>query len=495
MGYQVPPGWETVKLGQVADVQLGKMLDRAKQTEGQSLPYLRNINVRWGRFELDDLLEMPFLPFEIERFGLRAGDVLICEGGEPGRSAVWDGVRAEVKYQKALHRARPEAGVLPDWLFYHLMHDAQALRLEGHFTGTTIKHFTRTSLLSYPILLPGTSEQRRIVHRIRTLNSSIETVQARLGTIPALLNRFRQSVLAAAFRGDLTADWRAQNRKARSSRSLALALQEAHDRAGGHRKGNAAAPSEGVHDLTPDFFPSDWSLLNLRDLVRPDRPITYGILKPGPDVAGGIQYLRVADYPNERLTFDTIRHTSWQIDQSYKRSRLRGGDLLISIRGSVGRVIMIPEELEGANITQDSARLALQVPLNPEYVLWYLRSPFAQQRLQSATKGVAVRGINIGDLRALQVPLPCREEQDQIAENVRNLLSFAEVLQSRCAGAQGHIRTLQKSILARAFRGELVPQDPNEEPASLLLERIRAEREAAAANGKPKTRRKKSEKS
>ena len=141
-------------------------------------------------------------------------------------------------------------------------------------------------------------------------------------------------------------------------------------------------------------------MLTLRDLVLPERPITYGILKPGPELEEGVSYVRVADFPNDRLNLSTIRKTLPKIDEEFKRSRLKGGDLLLSIRGTVGRLVVIPEELDGANITQDSARLSIQPLVNRDYVLWFLRSELAQTCMKGAVKGVAVRGINIGDVRS-----------------------------------------------------------------------------------------------
>jgi len=221
------------------------------------------------------------------------------------------------------------------------------------------------------------------------------------------------------------------------------------------------------------MFPQGWELLDLRELVEPERPITYGILKPGPEIEDGIPYIRVADFPNDQFTLRTIRKTSRLIDDTFKRSRLKAGDILLSIRGTVGRLIVIPPELEGANITQDSARLSIQSAINRDYVLWYLRSELAQKRMKGAVKGVAVRGINIGDVRALQVAIPSREEQDEIVRRIEVLFTYADRLEARYNAACTQVGRLAPSILVKAFRGELVPQDPKDEPASVLLERIR----------------------
>jgi type I restriction enzyme, S subunit len=187
------------------------------------------------------------------------------------------------------------------------------------------------------------------------------------------------------------------------------------------------------------------------------------------------------------LNLSTIRKTSPKMDGEFRRSRLRPGDVLLSIRGTVGRLIVIPKALDGANITQDSARLSIQPAANRDYVLWYLRSEVAQSRMKRATKGVAVRGINIGDVRALQVPLPPRDEQDEIVWRIASLFAWADRLEARHAAARAHVERLTPALLAKAFRGELVPQDPADEPASELLKRL-GQRPADNSTGLPKPR-------
>jgi type I restriction enzyme S subunit len=219
----------------------------------------------------------------------------------------------------------------------------------------------------------------------------------------------------------------------------------------------------------------------LRTAVRPDRPITYGILKPGPDTPAGIPYVRVADFPNDTLNLAVIRRTTAEIERVFSRARLRPGDVLLSIRGTVGRVCTVPAELQDANITQDTARLSIQPALNPDFVMWWLRSPPTQQRMQRAPKGVAVRGINIGDVRALQLPVPPIAEQDEIVRRIETLFHLADRIEAKCSAAQRNIERLSSSLLAKAFRGELVATEAelarkerrSYEPAIVLLDRIK----------------------
>ena len=320
------------------------------------------------------------------------------------------------------------------------------------------------------------AEQRRIVAKLETLLGKVDASQQRLAKIPVLLKRFRQSVLAAACSGRLTADWREENPNVEDASELIAELERIHEAAGGHKKGNAAAPSDEAHDLSVDNMPATRRLTEMRNVVCPDRPITYGILKPGPDTPGGMPYIRVADFPNDRLKLETIRRTTKQIEKTFARARLRAGDILLSIRGTVGRVCVVPQELENANITQDTARLSVQPVLNTGFVKWFLCAAPTQKRMQKAVKGVAVRGINIGDVRALQMPVPPLPEQQEIARRVEGLFALADQLELRLAKARDQVDKLTPSLLAWAFAGKLVPQDPNDEPAEKLVERIKTSR-------------------
>ena len=153
----------------------------------------------------------------------------------------------------------------------------------------------------------------------------------------------------------------------------------------------------------------------LDDLVVDDRPITYGILKPGSGFHGGIPVVKVKDMRDGVIDQSDLLLTTPELDYQYRRSRLRAGDLLISIRGSVGRMAEVPENLENANITQDTARLTIKPEYNKVYVRGVLESQPLQHDMEKNIRGVAVKGINIGYLRKLGIPMCDREAQDRLA--------------------------------------------------------------------------------
>ena len=194
--------WEMVKLGEVAEMCLGKMLDKNKN-KGAFQPYLRNVNVRWGQFDLDDLLEMKFEESEQDRYGIRKGDLIMCEGGEPGRCAIWDYDIQNMKIQKALHRIRLNDNVLNKYVYFLFVLYAQNGVLDKYFTGTTIKHLTGQSLKSVEFPLPPLSEQQRIVTEIESRLSQAEASSACIENALQQAEALRQSILKKAFSGEL----------------------------------------------------------------------------------------------------------------------------------------------------------------------------------------------------------------------------------------------------------------------------------------------------
>ena len=165
--FEIPEGWKWVRLPSVSSSCLGKMLDRQKNS-GSLMPYLRNVNVRWGSFDLMDLLEMRFEDVEDDRFLIRKNDLVMCEGGEPGRCAIWT-QDTPIHFQKACHRIR-FAQSLNVFFFYHVFRLYASNGIFSNlFTGTTIKHLTGKSLDRVVVPLPPLAEQKRIVARLEEI--------------------------------------------------------------------------------------------------------------------------------------------------------------------------------------------------------------------------------------------------------------------------------------------------------------------------------------
>ena len=171
--------WEKVKLGDVTDSCLGKMLDKEKN-RGEYQLYLSNKDVRWGSFDLEHLDLMKFEEHEEERYGVRYGDLIVCEGGEPGRCAIWKDQIPNMKIQKALHRVRVHEGLDYRFLYYWFLWAGKRGELQQYFTGATIKHMPGDKLKSVIITKPDIETQRQIADVLSAYDDLIENNQKQI---------------------------------------------------------------------------------------------------------------------------------------------------------------------------------------------------------------------------------------------------------------------------------------------------------------------------
>ena len=188
---------QTIPFGEITDARLGKMLDKEKNI-GVPKPYLRNINVRWFSFDLADMLEMPFEEKETEKYSIVKGDLVICEGGEPGRCAVWES-EDNVYYQKALHRVRVIDDSNPYFYMYYLWHAAKSGKLSPYYTGTGIKHLTGQSLARLPVPSIERSKQDAIVEYIEMQIDKSNRIETTIDESLSQAEAMKQSILKQAF--------------------------------------------------------------------------------------------------------------------------------------------------------------------------------------------------------------------------------------------------------------------------------------------------------
>jgi type I restriction enzyme S subunit len=406
------------------------------------------------------------------------GDILYTAVGSYGTAVAVHDDRP-FSFQRHIAHIKPDGqAISQDFLAYWLNSPSARERADTVARGVAQKTVTLGDLAEFEIPLPPLSEQRRIVDKIEALTTRSRRAREALDTLPALIDRYRQSILAAAFRGDLTAEWRQKYPAADANHRIDEIIElRARATAISRKEKNIEDPSRPSVPLGD--LPSSWGVTRLETLTDPTRKIQYGILMPGPDIADGVPYVKVMNMKGDQIDIKSLKRTSPEIHQQFSRASLRNRDILLSIRGTYGRVAIVPEELDGGNITQDTVRIAPLSIVNTDYVALFLRSPAAQKYFEMVSKGVAVRGVNVGDIRPMEVPFPPPDEQIEIVRQLNASLRIIDSVAQQVRPASDRLSALNQSILAKAFRGELVPQDPNDEPASVLLERIRAEREAA----------------
>jgi len=197
--FEIPENWVWCRLGEICDTRLGKMLDGTKN-KGELYPYFRNLNVQWYRFILDDVLLMKFEPSELEEYSVKKGDLLICEGGYPGRGAIWESDDESYKFQKALHRVRFYNDIPAKLYLSYLDLICSNGSITDYTTGSGIQHLTGISLKKMPIPLPPLSEQNRIVQKVDELMQYCNDLEASIKQSESQNEKLLQQVLREALR-------------------------------------------------------------------------------------------------------------------------------------------------------------------------------------------------------------------------------------------------------------------------------------------------------
>ncbi|MGW1474855.1 restriction endonuclease subunit S [Streptomyces olivaceus] len=456
----LPAGWVWAQLGEIADTSLGKMLDKKQSTGRNPLPYLRNVNVQWGQINTSDLLEMDIDPEDVDRFTVSRGDLLVCEGGEVGRCAIW-GRDEPIAYQKALHRVRTSSALETRFLRYYLEFGAFSGRLKRFTTGSTIKHLPQQRLREVPVPVPPVVEQRRIVEaleeRLSRLDAAEVSVRAVLRRVDALLGRVTDVTSGVSVEPDQPA---------------------------------AVFPSDmgSIDGLLPRI-PADWRWMRLGEVADVVGGVTKDKKKQSDPDLPEVPYLRVANVQRGHLDLDNVA-TIRVPPKKAEQLRLQEGDVLMNEGGDrdkLGRGWVWNGQIADAIHQNHVFRARVRhEALAPQLLSWYANGA-AKWFEDNGKQSTNLASISLSRIKLLPVPVPPPNEQRAIVERIEEQLvqlRHARVAAERVLRQGGKLRN---ALLRKAFAGGLVPQEATDAPAAEALARIKAER---AAQPKPKRARK-----
>ena len=314
---------------------------------------------------------------------------------------------------------------------------------ESKGTGTTFKELSGTVAKKLPFILPSLNEQIHIANKLDSLLAKVEATQTHLDKIPTLLKRFRQAVLAAATSGELTKEWREEN-------NIVFEFNES-------TVSDIAKPEKYSLGIGP--FGSNLKVDDYRDSGH---PLVF------------VREIRARKFGGYKT-----RHVDSNKFHELKAHRVKPGNLLITKMGDPpGDVAIYPKNMPEAVITSDCIKLDVDCSkVLKMYVYYYVQSHSFRKAMNNITAGVAQQKVNLKRFRELSIYFPCKREQKQIVKQVESLFTLADKVEKQYQQARQRTDKLTQSLLAKAFKGELVPQDPNDEPAEKLLARIQAERE------------------
>lgn len=483
----LPEGWVSVSLGDIALTRKGKLpKDLREQTFAGSVPYIDIVAFERGN---------------IRRFAdsqsttlVDCGDILV----------VWDGARCGLVGMAGEHGALGSTIAALDSPVMDSTYVAKFLQSQYHtinsgHRGSGIPHVDPGVFWSLSTPIPPLAEQKRIVAKVEELLAQVNAARDRLAKVPAMIKRFRQSVLAAACSGRLTADWRenhpdaepasellkrilAERRRKWEEAELAKMQASGKPPKDDKWKSRYKGPVEHDQDDLPDL-PDDWLWGSLDALNTRIGDVDHKMPRAIPD---GIPYISTKDFcGRDEIAYSSAKRISRSdFDALSRKIRPEQGDLLMSRYGTVGEVRKVTYD----DPFQASYSIAIIKSLGIKEVVDYLdvalRSHVLQRQVQAGVRASSQPDVGLDSIRRFAVPLPPLPEQEEIVRRVEALCALADGIEKSLRAATIRTEKLTQAILAKAFRGELVPteaelarqQGREYEPASVLLARIRQER-------------------
>jgi type I restriction enzyme S subunit len=502
MEKELPKGWFETTVGECFhEVINGTTINQNKVDVG--IPVSRIETIQKSLFDLKRIQHIEYDTLtqeQVDKFKYQIGDIAfshINSMEHVGKVALYEGTPKVFIHGMNLLRLRlGHRYIMPKFVYYQMLSNSFREEVRSR-VGQAVNQVSinQKNLSEVPLVVAPFAEQQRIVAKLDTILARINNCKIRLDNIPALLKNFRQGVLAAAVSGDLTKEWRTKNESPSSSEKLLeKVLQEHYEYDFKIAKGKKnfdkkRFDKEYLHDKIIENsdleVPNSWTWAQAETITVPGRSITYGIIKPGAHIENGVPYVRVMEMKTGTIDIHTLKKCDPVRAAKFKKASLKSGDLLISKDGTIGKVAIVPPELEGGNITQHVLRFSVNKLISNKYVAIAIQSDFFQKKIKEYVLGVALQGINVGDFKLLPLPIPSTEEQKEIVRKVEELFHFADTIEARYQKAKAWFDKLPQSILSKAFRGQLVPQNPTDEPASVLLERIKKEKQQTT---KPKTK-------
>ncbi len=503
-----PPGWRWVPLTDIARLESGHTPSRQRPEYWDGdIPW---IGIKDARAHHGGIIEKTLQTVTQEGIDnsaariLPAGTVCLSRTASVGYVVVMG--RKMATSQDFVNWVCGEA-LAPAFLQHLLVAENESLfRFGKGSTHTTIYY---PEVKAFHICLPPLNEQYRIVAKLELLQGRSRRVREALDTVPPLLEKLRQSILAAAFRGDLTKEWRAKHKDVEPASELLKRIRvvrrkkwEESELAKMKAKGKAPTDDRwkvkykeperaDMRDLPA--LPQGWCWTTVEELASDEpRAIQSGPfgsnLLHSEFQSTGVLAIGIDNVQNGAFSMGAEHRISEAKFLELMKYAARPGDVLVTVMATVGRCCTVPEDLERAIITKHVYRISPNYSLVlPNFLMHSLQgASVLRAALTADMRGQTRPGINGEILRSLPVALAPLEEQKAVIASIGSALRASQRLLGLQARASSELTRLEKSILAKAFRGELVPQDPNDEPAAAMLERVNAAngRTARALNTK-----------
>ena len=402
-----------------------------------------------------------------------------------------------------LFRCHVSEKINSKFVFYFLYSGTGQKRILSNFKGTAQGGINTSFAPNTLLPIAPIDEQNRIVEKIEELFSDLDKATEDLKKTQKLLKIYRQAVLKAAFEGKLTEEWRKKYNTSSAEllfRRVFNKRKEIYKRQQFKKCKKLKHPEkfykkENTTEMKFDDIPYSWKQIKFIDLIKyEENSIKRGpfgsAIKKAFFVPKGYKVYEQKNAINN----DAILGNYFIDEAKYKeleRFSVKGDDYIISCSGTIGRISKLPKDASIGVINQALLKIVLDEDLFIDKLFLYLfRAEFFQRKILKETRGSAMKNIaSVEDIKNIDVLLPSKEEQEKILQEIESRLSVCDKLEETVQQSLEKIGYLRQSILKKAFEGKLVPQDPNDEPAEKLLERIKQEKEKFESNNKKRKKR------
>ena len=435
--FSIPPTWQWVNLSQIANTQLGKT--KNPNCKGKEFPYLCSINVYWEGIKLDVIKQMPFDDEETEKYVVRKGDMLICEGGDCGRTAIWEN-DSDILYQNALHRVRFYGGINAYYIKYCLSLYSFIGFLDEFKKGETIKHLVQKELCLIPFPLTPLAEQKRIVAKLEEILPLVESydkAQQKLDELNETLpDRLRKSILQEAIQGKLVEQdpsdepasillerIREEKQKLVKAKVIKADKNESTIYCGEdgswYEKVGKNEPV-CIDEEIPFLIPKMWTWCRLKTIAT---KLVDGDHNPPSGVSYTTEYLMLSSKninKDKLVNLNDVRYLTEDVFRKEdERTSAKLGDILFTSVGSLGRSCILNEKL---NLCFQRSVSVITTLIVNHYLKRCLDSPFIQSFINDRATGTAQRGFYLNQLEQLLIPIPPLAEQKRIVAKLDELL-------------------------------------------------------------------------
>ena len=427
-----------------------------KQDTGVPMLSARNIENNSIVFDEYRLIAESAFKTEHARTRITAGDVLLTIVGTIGRAAVVPESATPFALQRSVAVLSPGPELLPKFLVYQLQSPTIQRYFEANARGTAQKGVYLKTLGQTPIQVAPLDQQKRIVAEIEKQFSRLDEAVANLKRVKANLKRYKAAILKAAVEGRLVeTEAELARREGRSYETGAQLLQRILETRRGQWQDKGKYKEPAAPDTTdlPEL-PEGWEWATVEQLNPANRPCAYGVLQPGHDLSEGVFFVRVGDINDGRIDTTGLKVIAPAIAEAYPRTKLAGGEVLITLVGAIGRTAIVPSSLAGANVARAVGVLPIAESIDPHWVEIWFRNPKKIAEMTAKSHEVARKTLNLEDVRYATVAIPPFVDQQQIIAEVGRRLSITDEAEAQVNANLQRAERLRQSILSRAFSGK-----------------------------------------